>query len=1160
MAEDLGVLRVSLGLDNSQFTGSVRQINARLNALNAEFRATSSGVEGFEQSLEGMRAKSQNLTQVLDLQRDKARRLREEYRQAAATYGENSAQAQRLSARYNSVIAVINRTQTQLNQLNSEIELQENRWHQLSQRLNETSDDLREFGENAKNTGSQLSVGLTTPIVAAGVAVGMVAAQFEDAQVKIQNSLGVSSEEAEKFADVAQNIWADGFGEDLNTVSDALIKVKQNIKGISDEAELEKVTRDAIILAETFDSDVNEVTRAGQNLMQNFGISSDVAFNLMATGAQKGLNFSQEMFDNLSEYSGLFAKMGFSADEYFQLLVNGSQAGVYNLDYINDVMKEFQIRVKDGSKTTSDAMGQMSESTQKVWKEFLKGNGTVKDVSNVVLSELKSMDDQVAANNIGVGLYGTKWEDLEADAMYSLTTIGDEMSNVTGAMDKMAKAQEQTFSQRWQSLLREAQQKLEPIGKEVLNIAEDFLPKLASGLDKVVGWFSDLDDEGQNVVLTLVGVAAAAGPLLMGGGLIASGASSVVSLASSFASAAAKGGLLTTALGAISGPVGWAVLGTTAVVGLGAAIVNLSKDSETTTEEMLKLQEETFNTAMASYDAAQKNVELANSYDGLRDKSSLTVEELLRFKEIQKELENTTSSEKVSALKDELANLQEKSGLTSDELSRMLELDQQIIDTVPGVESAYDSKGNAVIKYSDAVKEVTQAQLELQKAEAMTTLTEAIDGLDEQISKLGELQESYVSLSETKTTLEQQALSINQELVQLEQDRLTAKSQGLQFDEQAIDVHSRQREISLELKDIDDQRKGASEAQLKILDEQEATLFSEREILNGSNGELMTREEYLKESLRLIGDELDTAKESLNNTSQEKALIEEKLALSKLQYNQILNTLAEEVGVTAEEGKQLEAMRSQYDKNAEIISQLQTQKGTAEGLTAEEQNRLEELIKQNNQIGNNIEEAELLNSTLSEDIKKQLDINDGGQVDAINRELSLPITKRVRIITEGGDVITGAAGGRIPQYAVGTNNHPGGLAIVGEKGPELGILPSGQRVMLGLEGAQMVGLPKGSKVLTNDKTESLLNVRWFASGGIMTGPTIFGQMGNTILGGGEAGPEAILPLNGFYKNLDSLFKNYLDRSGTTINVNAEPTAKAIAREVERSQRKVLFGI
>ncbi|WP_217489100.1 hypothetical protein, partial [Bacillus amyloliquefaciens] len=67
---------------------------------------------------------------------------------------------------------------------------------------------------------------------------------------------------------------------------------------------------------------------------------------------------------------------------YFQLLKKGTDSGVYNLDYINDVMKEFQIRVKDGSDSTSGAMGQLSGSTQKVWKSFLKGKSTVKDVSN----------------------------------------------------------------------------------------------------------------------------------------------------------------------------------------------------------------------------------------------------------------------------------------------------------------------------------------------------------------------------------------------------------------------------------------------------------------------------------------------------------------------------------------------------------------------------------------------------------------------------------------------------------------------------------------------------------------------------------------------------------------------------------------------------------
>ena len=753
----------------------------------------------------------------------------------------------------------------------------------------------------------------------------------------------------------------------------------------------------------------------------------------------------------------------------------------------------------------------------------------------------------------------TKWEDLESDAMYSLTTIGSEMSNVTGAMDKMAKAQEQTFNQRWQSLLRQAQEKLEPIGKEVLNLAEDWLPKLASGLDKVVGWFSDLGEEGQGLILSLVGIAAAAGPLLVGGGIIANGASSVLNLASSFTSAASKGGLLATAMGAMSGPVGWAVLGTTAVVGLGAAIVKLSQDSQTTTEEMIKLQEETFNSAMASYDAAQKNVELANSYDELRDKSSLTVNELLRYKDIQNELENTTSSEKVASLKDELAKLQEKSGLTSDELARMLDLDQQIIDTVPGVESAYDNKGNAVIKYSDAVKEVTQAQLELQKAEAMTTLTKAIEGLDEQIAKLDELTESYKTLSETKTTLEKEELSITQELQTIDQQRAVAKAQGLKYDEQTIDVYSRQREISSELKEIRDKQKDATGSQLKILKDQEETLLSEREILNGSNGELMTREEYLKESLRLLQDELKTNGDNLSTTSKEKALIQEKLALSKLQYNQILNTLAKEVGVTAEEGKQLEAMRNQYNKNAEIIAQLQKQKGTAEGLTSEEQARLNELINQNKQIGNNISEAELLNSTLSKDITKALGIDDKGKVNQINKELSKTgnktviisdngkvsdinrelgktITKTVRVMTQGGDVITN--GGRIPQYEDGTEYHPGGMAIVGESGFELSQLPTGEQVMLGGSGAELVNLPKGAKVFTNQETEQMLSLN--------TSPTIFGQIGSKILSNRNSTAQNISSSLDAKSLGDYVIKNLQNVFPSTITVQSLLDSKIIA--------------
>lgn len=52
-----------------------------------------------------------------------------------------------------------------------------------------------------------------------------------------------------------------------------------------------------------------------------------------------------------------------------------------------------------------------------------------------------------------------------------------------------------------------------------------------------------------------------------------------------------------------------------------------------------------------------------------------------------------------------------------------------------------------------------------------------------------------------------------------------------------------------------------------------------------------------------------------------------------------------------------------------------------------------------------------------------------------------------------------------------------------------------------------------------------ISVSWFKTGAIMDGATIFGMSGNRLLGGGEAGKEAILPLKPFYDYLDNKLEN-----------------------------------
>jgi len=55
-----------------------------------------------------------------------------------------------------------------------------------------------------------------------------------------------------------------------------------------------------------------------------------------------------------------------------------------------------------------------------------------------------------------------------------------------------------------------------------------------------------------------------------------------------------------------------------------------------------------------------------------------------------------------------------------------------------------------------------------------------------------------------------------------------------------------------------------------------------------------------------------------------------------------------------------------------------------------------------------------------------------------------------------------------------------------------------------------------------------LSIDWYKEGGIMTKPTVFGMNGSALMAGGEAGSEAILPLSGFYKQLEAMLTEKLN--------------------------------
>lgn len=497
----------------------------------------------------------------------------------------------------------------------------------MTDKLEEVSRKAQEVGGKMKDVGSEMSTKLSAPLAALGGGALLAAGQFDNAAGQIQAALGVTADEAAALEDKATSVWKAGFGESLDEVAGALVRVKQNIKDI-DDGEVEKITQDSLALAKSFDSDVNEVTRAANNLMTNFGITSEEAFDMMANGAQKGLNFSNEMFDNVAEYAPLFADAGYSAEEMFTLLQKGAEKGIYNLDYLNDVVKEFGIRLTDGSDGTADALaalfepegfetfignlttagkksdefkelvkqvglesattmveglqkgGTTAEKTITAMQKSMGGYGdviqglqdgtiTTSDAMEMIIGKLNEIEDPIERNTLGVQLFGTKWEDLGADVVLSLDGVKGALLETEGSMQSVTAAQEQTFGQRWETFVRTATASLEPLGKILLELAEQWLPKIIVVVEGLATWFSNLSPVMQGVTVAIGAIVAAIGPFLVVAGMIASAIGNLIPIFIKLLPAIKGAGV---AIAGISAPVAIAIAAVTALIAIGVAL------------------------------------------------------------------------------------------------------------------------------------------------------------------------------------------------------------------------------------------------------------------------------------------------------------------------------------------------------------------------------------------------------------------------------------------------------------------------------------------------------------------------------------------------------------------------------------------------------------
>ena len=358
-------------------------------------------------------------------------------------------------------------------------------------------------------SGAKVAIGaVATAITGLGASAVKFGTDYQKASNQLQSETGATAEEMNTLNEAMKNTYANNFGESIEDVSNVIAELRKQV-GVKWSADaFQEMTQDAIILRDTFDYDVNESVRAAKALMDQFGIEGSDAFDLIAQASQKGLDFSGELLDNVSEYSVQFEKLGFSAEDMFNIFESGANAGAFNLDKIGDAVKEFSIRAIDGSNTTIDGFTRLGLNADEMAQKFASGGDVAKEAFYEVIQRIAEMDNSVEQSIVGVDLFGTMWEDLGPDVVTQLGSIRDGFDSTKDTMQELSQIKYDDLGSALQGIGRQVQTNLLlPISDKLLPIFNDLANKLneAFSSGEIQGSIDKIADAIGNLVTGVAG-------------------------------------------------------------------------------------------------------------------------------------------------------------------------------------------------------------------------------------------------------------------------------------------------------------------------------------------------------------------------------------------------------------------------------------------------------------------------------------------------------------------------------------------------------------------------------------------------------------------------------------------------------------------------------
>lgn len=271
----------------------------------------------------------------------------------------------------------------------------------------------------------------------------------------LQSAIAPAENLKKSLINWSQGVQAiDAITNTVSTVSSALSQFSDRMKGLQSAniaiTQLTGKTGDEMLklrskvqaVSEHFGTDFNETLRAANALSKGFGISTEEAMKLVQDGLVSGANAGGDFIDTVREYPRYFKEAGLSAEDFIAITTNAAQQGVFS-DKGVDVIKEGNLRIREMTTATADALNGIGISAEKVQADLQAGSITTFDVMQMVAAKLNELPASSAAVGTAIAdIFGGPGEDAGLEYIKTLANIQLNMDAVKAATQGTAEQQE----------------------------------------------------------------------------------------------------------------------------------------------------------------------------------------------------------------------------------------------------------------------------------------------------------------------------------------------------------------------------------------------------------------------------------------------------------------------------------------------------------------------------------------------------------------------------------------------------------------------------------------------------------------------------------------------------------------------------------------------